>query len=95
MNSDQNTNLQKLRGDILNELVGLKDYLIQSNDVSYEMILTLVRATGDSSLLELAFKKAQQIEDARQKADALIDILDEVEVSLSSSTPPSEVSQSS
>lgn len=74
--------LQDLRANVLNELVGLSEYMADDQEVSYELLITLARNTGRDDLLQKAFQKIQKIEDPKQKADALIDLLDEIEIRL-------------
>lgn len=87
MSPDTIQQLQRLRGEVLQELVGLSEYMANDEGTSYELLLTLARNTGDQQLLDKAFAKIKTLEDPKQKSDALLALLDEVELGLS--TPSS------
>lgn len=74
--------LSALRENVLKELVQMSSYIAEDIDAGYELLLILARNTGDQSLLEKAFIKIQALEDPREKSDALVDLLDEIEASL-------------
>lgn len=83
MTPETATKLRDLRANVLQELVGLSDQMVDDEDVSYDILLTLARTSGNQLLLEKAFRKIQAIEDPKQKSDALLDLMDEIEAELS------------
>ena len=72
-----NNATQSLRTKALNELVPLVDQLDASPQRKFEMFITAARISDDQSLLEKAFEAARKIENPSEKADALLDILNE------------------
>ncbi len=82
MNEEEKQRLQALRDSVLDELGGMGDYFANSEEVSYEVLLTLARNTGNTALLDKTFEKIKAIDDPEQKSNALLELLDEVEVTL-------------
>jgi hypothetical protein len=82
--------LDQLRNQILDNLVSMSDQLAVSDNISYDALIALGRSTGKPEFLEKAYQKINSIEDQSEKADAFLDLLDEVEVQLSESTDNQE-----
>lgn len=85
-----NDSLQTLRNNVLQELTGLTDYLATDDQTSYDLLIVLARNTGNALLLEKAFTKIQAIEDPKLKSDALVELLDEVEIYIAGASYVSE-----
>ena len=74
--------LEDLKSKILGDLTAMSDQLVDNDDVGFEALLALGRSTGNVNFLEKALKKAETMDDSLSKSDALLDLLDEVEIGL-------------
>lgn len=72
-------NLETIKHDALNELRPLVDKLNLSAEEKFDTYLLIIRSTDDSSLLNSAFEAARAITDETTKAQALLDIVKEIE----------------
>ncbi len=95
MNDEEKNNLKQIKVKILDELIDLSD----SEDIPPEERFSLMinRASGTTSveLFGKAHKAASQIEDTTNKARSLMDLLEEIDISLGNITvgPPPEQPQ--
>lgn len=71
--------LDGIRNDALNELRPLIDKVDLSSEEKFDVYIMLIRSTDDKSLIEPAHKAAQGITDEKQKAQALLDIIKEID----------------
>ena len=71
--------LEAIKNDALNELRPLVDKLNLSAEEKFETYLLIIRSTDDSSLLNPAFEAARAITDETVKAQALLDVVREIE----------------
>ena len=71
--------LEEYRAQALEKLASMGDYLINSEDVDYQAIISLARSTKDVNLLGKALDKINSIEDQRERSEALLLFLDAVE----------------
>ncbi|HVX58845.1 MAG TPA: hypothetical protein VG964_03905 [Candidatus Saccharimonadales bacterium] len=85
--------LQALRSNILEQLVGMSDVLLDSDSTGYEALIALSRSTGNIDFLKKAFQKIDSQESGQEKADALLDLLEEVDFLLSRPAQPEEEPQ--
>ena len=72
-------NLEAIKQDALSELRPLVDKLNLSPEEKFETYLLIIRSTDDSSLLSSAFEAARAIADETVKAQALLDVVKEIE----------------
>lgn len=80
---DQDTRLETLKKQALEVLVSLVDQIQDSPERRFEILITASRSKGDAVLLEKALQAAQQIEDASDRARAVLDVLNEINYQLS------------
>jgi hypothetical protein len=90
MGNEEKNYLQGLRGDVLNGLVAVSDSFADDDSVSYELLISLARNTGNKKLLGRAFDRIKTIEDPKQRGDAMLALLDEIELSLANFTTPEQ-----
>jgi hypothetical protein len=74
-----NTDLESIKHDALNELRPLVDKLDLSPEDKFDTLLLLIRSTDDSSLVAAAHAAAMQITDETRRAQALLDIIKEID----------------
>ena len=78
--------LEAIREQILNNLTGMTDQLVDDNNLGFDALVAIARATGKVDMLEKALKKCEAIEDPLDKTNALLELLNEVEVRLAVDT---------
>lgn len=71
--------LELIKNSALNELRPLVDKLNVSPEEKFDTYLLLIRSTDDSSLIGPAFEAARGISDETGKAQALLDIVKEID----------------
>lgn len=74
-----NGNLEAIKHDALNELRPLVDKLNLSAEEKFDTYLLLIRSTDDTTLVSPAFEAARSIPDETEKAQALFDIVKEID----------------
>jgi len=79
MNDQRLQQLEEYRAQALEKLASMGEYLINSEDIDYQAIISLARSTKDANLLGKALDKINSIEDQRERSEALLLFLDEVE----------------
>lgn len=70
--------LLRIKQDALQQLSPLVDHLEQSPEERFRTIMMMIQATDDSSLIKEAYDIAQQITDEKVKAQALLDVVNEI-----------------
>lgn len=75
----ENNDLEKIKKDALLELRPLVDKLDLSAEEKFDIYLLLLRSTDDTTLIAPAHATAQQIEDESKRAQALLDIIKEID----------------
>lgn len=75
----QNTDLDGIKNDALQELRPLIDRVDLPAEEKFDTYLLLIRSTDDSSLIAPAHAAAQNITDEKRKAEALLDIIKEID----------------
>ena len=83
------TDLDGIKKDALGELRPLIDKVELPAEEKFDTYLMLIRSTDDSSLIGPAHAAAQGIADEKRRAEALLDIIKEIDY-LSRSTQPTE-----
>lgn len=74
-----NNGLEAIKHDALNELRPLVDKLNLSAEEKFDTYLLLIRSTDDATLVAPAFEAARSITDEAGKAQALLDIVKEID----------------
>jgi len=73
------TDLTSIKKDALNDLRPLVDKLEIAPEEKFDTYLLLIRSTDDKSLIAPAYAAAQTITDEARKAQALLDIIKEID----------------
>lgn len=73
-----NDNLVEIKQKALAELSPLVGHLDQSPEEKFHTIMMMIQASDDQSLLGAAHDAASKIEDEKQRAQALLDVVNEV-----------------
>jgi|GEM_PF-3885798 len=81
-NDEALTKLEDLRKRILSDVSGMADQLADSDTVDYDALLSIARTTGRSEFLDKALARCEQMEDADEKMQSLLDLLDTVDVQI-------------
>lgn len=71
--------LGSIKQDALTELRPLVDKLNVSNEEKFDTYLLLIRSTDDTNLIAPAYEAAKQIADETRRAEALLDIIKEID----------------
>ena len=77
--SKPNNDLDSIRKDALNELRPLVDKLDLAPDEKFDIYLLLLRSTDDTTLIAPAHEAAKNIADEAKRAEALLDIIKEID----------------
>lgn len=73
--------LSTLKNEVLDELINITDSEGLDPVEKFELIMTRYVNTGDTALLGAAFKAAKKIEDVSYRGTALMQLLEEIELS--------------
>lgn len=77
--TSSSTDLDTIKNDALQELRPLIDRVDLPAEEKFDTYLLLIRSTDDSSLIGPAHEAAQNITDEKRKAEALLDIIKEID----------------
>ncbi|USN96525.1 MAG: hypothetical protein H6797_05685 [Candidatus Nomurabacteria bacterium] len=77
--AEDNGPLASIKKDVLVELRPLVDKLSVSPEEKFDTLLLLIRSTDDSTLIEPAHEAAKAITDETRRAEALLDIVKEID----------------
>ncbi len=80
-------NLDAIKKDALTELRPLVDKLNLSPEDKFDTLLLIIRSTDDKSLVPQAHEAAKMIEDDSRRAEALLDVIKEIDYFSSNGTP--------
>jgi hypothetical protein len=72
------TELQAIKQDALTQLGPLVQHLDQDPEERFNTLLMMIRASDDATLVQTAYEAAKVIADDKKKAQALLDIVNEV-----------------
>ena len=72
-------NLSSIKLSALNDLKPLVEKLNLPSDGKFDIYLLLLRSSDDKSLIAPAYKAAQEITDETKRAQALLDIIKEID----------------
>ncbi len=76
--STDNDDLMNIKKDALQQLTPLVGHLDQTPEEKFRTTMMLIQATDDKSLLRSAYESAQQIPDEKSRAQALLDVVNEI-----------------
>lgn len=71
-------NLSDIKRQALTQLSSLAGHLEQSPEEKFHTTMMLVQATDDASLIKTAYEAAQAITDEKTRAQALLDVVNEI-----------------
>jgi hypothetical protein len=70
--------LMAIKQHALTELTPLVDHLEQSPEEKFRTTMMMIQASDDQSLVRVAYEAALAIEDEKTKAQALLDVINEI-----------------
>lgn len=70
--------LLELKQDALQQLSPLIDHLDQTPEEKFRTTMMMIQASDNQSLLKSAYEAAQNIEDEKARAQALLDVVNEI-----------------
>jgi hypothetical protein len=73
-----NNDLLSIKQEVLSTLSPLVDHLDQTSEEKFRTIMMMIQATDDQSLIKSAYASARSIEDEKVRAQALLDIVNEI-----------------
>jgi hypothetical protein len=76
--STEDHDLLAIKQDALNALSPLVGNLEQSPEEKFRTTMMLIQASDDRSLVRVAYEAAQAIEDEKSRAQALLDVINEI-----------------
>ncbi|RKW00135.1 MAG: hypothetical protein D8B37_03565, partial [Candidatus Saccharimonas sp.] len=79
MSSFGGLDLDTIKGYALKDLRPLVDKLTVSNEEKFDIYLLLLRSSDDNTLIEPAYNAARMIEDETKRANALLDVIKEID----------------
>ena len=79
MSSFGGLDLDTIKGYALEALRPLVDKLTVSNEEKFDIYLLLLRSSDDNTLIEPAYNAARMIEDETKRANALLDVIKEID----------------
>ena len=82
--------LNGLRGQVLDSLTGMTDQLVGDDSMGFDALIAIARSTGRSEFLVKAYEQCQKMPDSPDKANALLDLLDEIEVHMAVLNEPEQ-----
>lgn len=71
-------NLIDLKQKALSELNPLVEHLDQNNEEKFNTLMMMIQASDDQSLIQQAYEVAQKITDEKARAQALLDVVNEI-----------------
>jgi len=77
-NSTQDENLISIKRNALQQLTPLIDHLNQEPEEKFKTMLMMIQASDDRTMLDSAYQTAQKISDEKLRAQALLDIVNEI-----------------
>ncbi len=70
--------LLEIKQQALSQLSPLVSHLDQSPEERFKTLMMMIQASDNQSLIKTAYETASQISDEKQKAQALLDIVNEI-----------------
>ena len=93
--TDDGSTLMTLKQKALGELSPLVDKLDQRPQERFRTIMMLLQATDDSSLVDKAYEAAHAISEEKERAQALLDVVNEINYFTQAKKDSSDASQNS
>lgn len=78
LSSHNSGDLAKIKQDALQELSPLVGKLDQTPEEKFRTTMMMIQATDDQKLIPAAYEAAKQISDEKAKAQALLDVVNEI-----------------
>lgn len=78
LNDDDLNKLVDLKQKALGELNPLVEHLDQNSEEKFNTLMMMIQASDDQSLLQQAYEVAQKITDDKARAQALLDVINEI-----------------
>ena len=78
LSSSPANDLLDIKQQALKQLTPLVDHLDQSPEEKFRTTMMMIQASDDQSLVKAAYEAAKQITDEKAKAQALLDIVNEI-----------------
>lgn len=78
LTSEKTDTLLKLKQDALQSLAPMVNKLDQSPEEKFKTIMMLIQASDNTDLVKEAYEAAKQITDEKERAQALIDVVNEI-----------------
>jgi hypothetical protein len=76
--TNEDTDLLELKKQALDELSPLLDHLDQDPEEKFQTTMMMIQATDSPKLVKVAHEAALKIEDEKKRAQALLDIVNEI-----------------
>ncbi len=76
--SDENDSIEQIKLNALKQLRPLMQHIDLTPEERFEKYLMMLRASDDPSLIEPTYKAAEQITSEKLKAQALLDVINEI-----------------
>lgn len=76
--SSDNEELLEIKRSALEELSPLLDHLDQEPEEKFQTTMMMIQATYNKSLVSKAYEAAKQIKEDKERAQALLDIVNEI-----------------
>lgn len=76
--SDNNDDLLNIKREALQELSPLIDHLEQDTEEKFKTTMMMIQASDNKDLIPQAFQAAKAIDDEKKRAQALLDIVNEI-----------------
>lgn len=76
--SDDNSDLTSIKQQALTQLSAIAQHLDQSPEEKFHTTMMMLQATDDQSLIQTAYQAAQAITDEKTRAQALLDVVNEI-----------------
>jgi len=76
--TEQNDELIDIKRQALGQLTPLVGHLDQSPEEKFRTTMMMIQASDDQSLVKVAYEAARQISDEKVRAQALLDIINEI-----------------
>ncbi|MHB1864905.1 MAG: hypothetical protein ACYCPS_01930 [Candidatus Saccharimonadales bacterium] len=70
--------LQEIKDQALSQLTPIVRQLDQTPEEHFKMLLMTIQVSDDPSLIKEAYESAQKISNSSEKAEALLDIINEI-----------------
>jgi hypothetical protein len=82
--------LLNLKQQALHSLQPLVSHLVQSPEEKFKTTMMMIQATDDSALVKQAYESANQITDEKARAQALLDVVNEINYFTHAKNPADE-----